>query len=393
MSTAELFTYGDAIAALDDFAQGQSVGHSSGALRRNLLAAYREVASLHDWSFLKVSGRIQLVAPQTTGTVTYDHTGGATAERQLTLVGATWPADVVDYSIRFDEIVCDVERRYSDTVVSLDAVLCPGADVASTTYSLWPRYYRLPPDFISMAETEDESANWLLGQYISPELMHQRTRYETDTGDVQYYTISSAPDLHGVMALYVDPPSDTTETVDFSYKRKPRQLRYTGTDAGEKAGTITLAADSITVTGTTTTFTSRHVGSILRTAGNSDLPTGIEGTNPWVEQRSIIAVASPTVATLDAYPSAAHTGVKYCISDPIDMEASAYEVFLWLAKKHLGSERRFKDMREIHQEYHEALNRAKSGDSRTQHRRIAGPSCPRIVRLKDITTDRTETQL
>lgn len=393
MPSAELFTYGDAIAALDDFAQGQSAGQMSSSLRRNILAAYREIAEVHDWSFLIVSGRVQLVVAQTTGTVVYDATGGATCERQLTLTGATWPSDVVDYSIRFDDIVCDIERRYSDTVVSLDSMICPGADVASTTYSLWPRYYRLPSDFMSMAETEDETEDWGLGEYVSMETIHHRNRYETDTGDICCYSIGPAPDLHGVMALYVLPASDATETLDFTYKRKLRQLRYTGTDANDKVGTIALAADSTTVTGTTTAFTSRHVGSVLRTAGNSDLPTGIEGTNPWVEQRSIIAVASATSATLDAYPTAAHSSVKYCISDPIDLDASAYEAFLWLAKKYLATERRFKDMQIIEQGYRDALFRAKSGDSRTHHRRIAHPPTPRIRRLKDISINREDAGL
>ncbi len=54
MSAAELFTYADAIAALDDFTQGHSVGQPSSALRRNILAAYREIAATHDWSFLLV---------------------------------------------------------------------------------------------------------------------------------------------------------------------------------------------------------------------------------------------------------------------------------------------------------------------------------------------------
>ncbi len=149
MSAAELFTYADALAALDDFAQGHTVGQPSSALRRNILAAYREIVATHDWSFLLVPGRVQLVAPQTTGEVVYDLTGGATTERQLTLTDATFPSNAADYSIRFDGIVCDIERRYSDTVVSLDTVMSPGADVTSTTYSLWPRYYQLPIDFMS----------------------------------------------------------------------------------------------------------------------------------------------------------------------------------------------------------------------------------------------------
>ncbi len=390
MSTAELFTYGDAIAAMDDFTQGHLAGHPMTSLRRNILAAYREFAATHDWSFLLYPGRIQLVKAQATGTVVFDLTGGATAERQLTLTGATFPENVADYSIRFDDIVCDVETRYSDTVVSLDTTMSPGADVDSTTYTLWPRYYQLPIDFASMARTQDETTSWLLGQYLPMADLHAYTRYDDNTGDARYYSVGPVPDLHGIMGLYVHPASDTAKTLDFLFKRKPRQLRYTGKDENDKAGTITMTSGSTALTGSGTAFASTHVGSIIRTAGNSTLPTGIEGDNPWVEQRSIVAVASATSATLDANPSITHTAKKYTISDPIDLMPAAYEAFLWLAKKNLATERRMKDVSEIERAYQNALSRAKAGDSRTMHRRVAGPGMIRVRRLRDRAINRGE---
>jgi len=395
MSAAELHTYEDAIAALDDFLQGHVAGHPTSSMRRNIQEAYNDIATAHDWSFLQVLGRVQLVAPQTDGSVAYDHTGGATCERQLTLTpddAETWPTNAQDYSVRVDDLVCDIERRYSDTVVQLDAMVCPGADVAAgTTYSCWPRWYPLPSDFISMAETMDETWDWGLGVQISMREMQQRTRYDTDTGDVKRYAIGPAPDLHGVMALFVDPASDTTETLDFPYKRRPRQIRYTGTDTNDRAGTITLDSSSATVAGTDTAFTSAHVGAIIRTAGDTTYhPTGLEGAYPWVEQRSIIAVASATSATLDAAPSASHSSVKYTISDPIDLDVAAYRAFLWLAKVYAATERRMKDLQFVQAQYEIALRKAKMGDSRENQRRIAGPRRAYRRRLSDFLTNRTE---
>ena len=134
MPPTELFTYGDVIAAMDDFMQGHSVGHPPSSLRRNIQAALREFSGLHDWSFLLAPGRVQVTAPQTTGMVVFLLNTG-TYERELTLTGATWPANAQDYSVRFDDIVCDIAERKSDTVVTLDSTMAPGADVASTTYS------------------------------------------------------------------------------------------------------------------------------------------------------------------------------------------------------------------------------------------------------------------
>jgi len=380
MPPTELFTYADVIDALSDFTQGHAVGHPVSALRRNVLAAYREFSGLHDWSFLLVAGRVQLAAPQTTGTVVYDHTGG-TNERELTLTGATWPTNAQDYSVRFDDIVCDIATRVSDTVVTLDSVMAPGADVTSTTYEAWPRWYLLPPDFVSMAPTQDETSSWLLGEYITPAEMHALTRYESDTGDIRYYTISSVPDLYGRMGLFVYPASNAVETLDFLYKRQLRPLRYSGKADNDKAGTITMTGGSTALTGSGTAFTSTHVGTVVRTAGNSSLPTGLEGSNPWVEQRSIVAVASATAATLDAAPTATRTGSKYTLSDPIDIEVAAYEAFLWGAKRNLARERRLKDLGAVEQAYDEALLRARASDSRTRHRRVAGPPVRRRSRL------------
>ena len=390
MPAAELFTYADALAAMDDFTQGHTVGHPTSGLRRILLTAYREITSLHDWSSLLVSGRVHLVAPQTTGTVAFDLTGGATCERQLTLTGATYPASAADYSIRFADLLCDIERRYSDTVVSLDPIMSPGADVSSATYSLWPRYYQLPYDFLSMARTQKEGTDWILGQYVSPEDMHELTHNETTSGNVRYYTIGAAPDIHGMMALYVHPPADTTEGLDFLYKRSLRPLRYSGKDTNDKAGTITLTQGSATVMGSSTAFSSNHIGAILRTTGNGDLPTGLEGENPWVEQRSIIAVASTTSLTLDAAASASYSGKRYSISDPIDLMPPMYDAFIWLAKKHLAVERQFKDLPYIDRMYQQMLALAKGADSRTRHKRIAGVAVPRYQRLRDYAVNREE---
>ncbi len=392
MSAAELFTYEDAIAALDDFLQGHTAGHPTSAMRRNIQEAYDDIAAEHDWSFLQGLGRVQLVAPQTTGSVEYDHAGGSTCERELTLTGATWPTDAVDYSVRVDELVCDIQRRYSDTVVQLDATLNPGADVASgTDYTCWPRWYQLPGDFMSMAETMDETWDWGLGDLVSMREIQQRARYSTDTGDIKRYAIGPAPNEYGVMALFLDPASDTTETLDFPYKRRPRQLRYTGRDANDRAGTITLSSGSTTMTGSGTAFTSTHVGALVRTAGSTTYyPTGIEGSHPWTEQRSIIAVDSATSAVLDAAPSASHAAVKYCISDPIDLEVTAYRAFLWLSKIYAATERKMKDLAFLQDRYMRTLAKAKHGDSRTSHRRIAGPRRMVRRRLKDFLTPREE---
>lgn len=388
---ADLFTYDDVLSALDDFAREHMAGHSTSAMRRNILDAYRDIAAEHDWSFLLMPGRVKVVAQQTTGTVVYDHTGGGTCERQLTLTDATWPTDAADYCVRFNDIVCDIERYLSPAVVQLDAVMNPQQDVSSTTYACYPRYYTLPADFMCMAATQDEDEDWRLGTEISMNEMHARLRWETDTGNTRRYAVGNAPDLHGVMALYIDPPTDATETLDFLYKRQMRPLRYTGRETNDRVGTATFTADDADVSGTDTVFSSSHIGSIIRTAGNDTWPTGLEGSNPWVEQRSIIDVTSATALTMDAVAASSYSGKKYVITDPLDMNTAAYSAFLWLCKVYLCSERKPKELVKFEAAYQRALKRSRRADHRS--RQVVScmpPSLNSVKRRRDFVQNKAE---
>jgi hypothetical protein len=392
VATPQVFTYSDAIDAMDDFCRGHGGSMSPSQIRRSILAAYDEFASLHDWSFLIQNGRVQLHATYSTGTVVYDATGGATCERQLTLTTGTWPTWANNASILFDGIVCDVERWYSGTpsVVSLDATMAPGADVASTTYKIWPRWYALPVDFVSMARPMEESALWQHATELTLPEMFALNRYEDTSGDIAYYAIGPAPDLYSTMALFVLPQADAEETLDFPSKRRLRQLRYTAQDANDFAGTIAVTAGSATVTGTSTQFDATHVGSVLRISKNSTRPTGMEGGNPWVEQRSIIAVQSTTSLTLDAGVSTTRSAVKYSISDPLDLEVAAYQAFLRCSEHQVAVHRNLKGRQDIKMERDKAVARAKAADSRSKRRRVAGPPRSRSSRFAQLATNRPQ---
>src|SRR5262245_53590974 len=58
--------------------------------RRAAVSAYQNLPTDHDWQFYRRVFSIPTVPAYSTGTVEYDHTGGA-VERQLTLTGGTWP--------------------------------------------------------------------------------------------------------------------------------------------------------------------------------------------------------------------------------------------------------------------------------------------------------------
>lgn len=375
MSTVELYTYADAMDALTEFGRAYGAGSADQTRRLAVTQAYRRFVRDFPWRYLRARGRIKLEAYQTTGTLEYDHTGG-TYERQLTLTGATWPSDAENWAVRFDELICDIDQRKSDTVVTLDAVTCPTGDVAAgETYTCFKWRYPLPSDFISMGKPMEES-DWLLGTETSYDMMMRLHRYEFETGgDVYYYCIAPAQDLYGSMALYTHGVVSAAQTYDYVYRRRPRQLKYDGKATNDSAGTIAVTAGAATVTGTSTAFASDVAGSIIRIGTDgTNVPTAWTGMYPYAEQRSILSRTSALALTLDGNIVTTRSGVKYQISDPIDIDVNAYDAFLDCCRAEYAKLTRMKtwDIQACETAYQQSLASAKNTDSPSTRRRFVG---------------------
>jgi len=380
----EVFTFADALDALQDFATGRA-SVSAAIQRRCVRAAYRKVLTAHDWSFLKVKGGLRVYAPQTDGTIAFDLTGGV-YERQVTLTDATWPAWIEDAALRIGDVVCDVEEYKSATVVTLDAALNPGADVAAgTSYSAYPRWYALPNDFGQMIAVIGEPT-WGTIQpvpYSDPIALDQ---YGVGTGGTCRYAIGAAPDRYGQMAIFAQPPFDANGVLNFVYRKKARDLRYSGYNSGEYAGTVSVTAGLPTVTGVATTFESGMVGSIFRISATASRPTGLEGINAWAEQRVVAAVAIGGLSlTLDANIATTRAAKGYVISDPIELEGAVWEAFLRACEEQYAAHRGVKDLPAIAALAEEALRRAKAADCRVIQPQQAAVGGPYQSRLADAT--------
>ncbi len=197
----------------------------------------------------------------------------------------------------------------------------------------------------------------------------------------------SVPDLYGQMGLFIHPYSDAAETLDFLYKRRPRDLVYSGHASGDYAGTVSVSSGTSTLVGSATTFLSSHVGSVVRMPSTgASRPTGIEGLNPYTSQRTIASVASASSAVLDANATQAFASVGYSISDPIDMDVAMYEVFLRLCEKNIAQVRNLESRTLTEAEASRAMAIAKQGDFRVTARRIAGQGPMYRSRLADSTS-------
>ena len=357
---------------LDRWAAGHAISAQQDSYRTAIQAAYLEIGTAFNWSFLHQQGRIHLAAPYSTGTVAYTH-----STRALVLTSGTWPANSIDYTVRVNDINCAVASRDSDSQLTLDATLNPGADIAAgETYEIYPTYYRLPNDFASMVIPRTEEYHWNMEAVSYDEIM-SLDRHDHTTGTPRKYCIRAVEDLLGQVGFYVYPASDAVGTLDFIYRRRGRDIRFTGMNAADYQGTVAVTAGSATVTGTGTAFSSLVPGAVMRIAANATKPTAMIGSNPWVEERSIASRSSTTACVLDAVVTQTLSAVKYVISDPVDIDPALHNLMRAGAVWHFAQERGAVLPAVLIQgqpmtEYERALMIAKSADSRIGERRVCG---------------------
>lgn len=341
MSSPLLLTYGDLVQRGIRFLRhrGKSPDTKDAALwHADVCAciqhAYRELATRRVWSYFWKPGRINLSAAYSTGTVVYDHTGG-TYERQLTLTTGTWPTWTVYGTVRIGSVNYIVEDRKSDSVVTLDAQVNPGADVSSSSYSIFRSSYTLPADFSAGSPAIMES-DWVGLQYVRPDDWHRMERADYTSGEPTHYTITRDPSLIGSLAILLYPAPSTAESLDFMYQALPRTLKHSGYDTNDCRGFVSVTSGSATVTGEETSFTSDMVGCVLRISETTaDIPSAMDAHEPPAEERVILTYTSATSLTLDAAVSRTLSKVRYSISDPVDYEQSMLDALQRSIEKQL----------------------------------------------------------
>lgn len=300
--------------------------------RMAVLDAYNDVCHAHSWNIYKKRYLRSVNASYATGTVVYDHTGG-TYERMLTLTTGTWPTWAADARISFNSNHYQVQTRESSSIITLAPDSNPGADVASTTYTIYQASYPLPVDCRRVLEVVDVSRK--VGLYLvgTPDFHYVDAALYTTPSTPLRATIIPDSDYYGSLSITFSPPPSAAKTYDILYERTPRPLSI------EKysTGTVTVSGSSTSLTSSGATFAENVVGCIIRfpSSGTTE-PTPVQGAfvvsgttgtwtdNPYYAQRSIIARPSASTLTLDAAVSTGTlTGVGYTISDPLDIEPNA----------------------------------------------------------------------
>lgn len=339
--------------------------------RRAVQTAYQTLPTRHPWKHLQTIGRIVTVAPYSTGTVEYDHTGG-TYERQVTLTGGAWPAWAADGVLVINDVPYDVSARKSGTVLTLPATQNPGDDVAAgTSYTLYRDTYEMPTDYMSGDRMVlDTCGSYLL--YKDGGDFAGLRRRNTGPAKPETFSVAWGQGEGASLSCRFWPAPDAVYPVDFQYKRRPRSLALDRIEAG----TVSVTASSATVTGVGTAFTAAMIGSVIRVAyDGTTSPTGLDGASPYAEERVIESVTSRTSLGVSEAFAGTLSAVKYVISDPADIDPDATGPLLLREIERqcrLGSRLKAVDGEEA--EYRRELDRARAADNRYTGPQAAGAS-------------------
>ena len=368
MGAPKILTAYDCIEFAMRVMEGQGISANQQTMRWAVQNAYSHIGEEFHWAFLQKHGRVFLHATRSEGTAAYNHD-----TRLVTLTGATFPSWAESANIVLDGIVCQIEQVITETTATLDAMLNPGRSIAAgASYRIYPGYYALPSDFKRMASPNVESDDCILSEVGYEELMLME-RQHGESGMPMYYCVRGVEDLYGQMGLFIYPASDSERTLDFIYERTPRELQRTGWDAGDFAGSISTTAGSDTISGTGTSWHPSMEGAIIR-IGESDTapPTSRLGGVPWVEERSILKVESPTSIIVDAPVARGLSGVKYRVTDPIDIDVTLHLPMLWCVARYLAIERNYAGIQAIEMAYVNAITFARRANAKTNDRQWAG---------------------
>lgn len=318
-----VYTYSDLMDYLTAITDGGARTKDLRMHKETILGAYRDLSMCYEWKYYIKEARVDLVANYNTGTIQYFD-----APREVELTGGSWPTWSKYGRIRINDVVYDIEGDGSESdrkVLTTDSN--PGEAISSgTSYDLFRSVYPLPDDLWRIYDVGVEKNHWIT-YYISPTEWRQREAFHQSSGQTWAWTIMKDPDNDGRWSLCVDPSPSTAEPLMFVYRRKPRVLRWAGTETAARTGTTSgsVSAGGTSITIASATMSDSMVGSIIRIGDTSTVPTGLAGSSPYVEQAKIKSIAGNTLTLAEGVTYAISSGTKVMITDPVDMSDTMLE--------------------------------------------------------------------
>lgn len=309
-------TYFDLVEALIVSSYGGPQDAEQRDIRTAVQRAYNEITTINEWSHYYQHGRIITQPQYQTGTVAFN-----ASTNQLTLSGGTWPTWAELGSVSIGRAIAKVDTRVSNTVLKLDSTLTFASTLAAgQAYVLYQTDYPLPADFRNMDEPSNEF-NWWSGLYLKPDEAMKLERVGNRSGRPWHWTVLKNPNGSGYILKLVGYPT-SQETMDFTYRRYPRQIKYSGHEPSMRFSSIT-ANDVLERTSNTfgQSFSASMVGSVIRIGTTTDFPGPIESLTPYVSEALIEQVTTLVDANDTALVNAPDTvsGQKAIVTDPADV--------------------------------------------------------------------------
>jgi len=300
-------TYFDLVESLITSSYGGPQDAEQRDIRTAVHKAYTEVTQIRDWAYYHVHGRVITQAPYSTGTVT---SSGST----VTLTGGTWPSWAATGAyLKVGTEICRVASRTSGAVIVLDSSLTLKANVTAQPYTLYRTVYPLPSDFRNLDEPSDEY-NWWAGLYITPDEAMKLERVSNSSGEPYHWTVIKDPDAAGWAIKLIGYPTQA-ETIDFTYRRTARPLKYSGHESVARIASLILAGTQANAGAQS--VPEGMVGSILRVGTAAEYPGPIESLTPYASEHLITGWEDDSNFLVVAGP--ASSGVKALFTDPIDV--------------------------------------------------------------------------
>lgn len=295
-------------------------------IRTAVQRAYQELTTMRDWSYYHVHGRVITQTPYTAGAI-------SVAGTTVTLTGGTWPSWAASGAyIKANNEIVRVASRTSDSVLVTDATICFKGALTNQSYALFRTVYPLPSDFRNLDEPSDEY-NWWAGHYITPDEAMKLERVSNSSGEPYHWTVIKDPGSSGWAIKLIGYPT-RQETIDFTYRRTARQIRYSGHEAASRQGSISRSMTA--VTGSGTAFSTAMAGSVLRIGDTASFPGPLASITPYVSESRISSVGSSTALASEESSYIAGS-TKYLITDPIDIPEHMHNCMYsaaeyWLAR-------------------------------------------------------------
>lgn len=303
-------TYFDLVESLIISSYGGPQDAEQRDIRTAIHKAYSEVTTIRDWSYYHVHGRIITQAPYSTGTVS---TTGTT----VTLTGGVWPTWAATGAyLKIGEEICRVGTRTSNTVLVLAAPLLLKANVTAKAFTLYKTVYALPADFRNLDEPSDEY-NWWAGLYLTPDQAMKLERVSNSSGKPYHWTIIKDPNSSGWAIKIIGYPT-TAETLDFTYRRTARPIRWSGHEPAVRITALALTVPNEANTGQQSVPPS-VLGSILRVGDAAAFPGTLESLSPYAAEYLVVSYEDENNLVVSPSFGETITSLKAFFTDPIDV--------------------------------------------------------------------------